>query len=160
MSRRARKDPSVVAAYARVSRVGGRAGDGFISFEDQEDGIRWRARELGLTVPVDAWFREPDASGGSFKNRPKWDEMMARIDDPDDPVAGFIAVRTDRFSRNVAEGAAVAEQLKRAGRNFILVDVPVDFSTPEGELMFTQMLAYAQYQLRYLQAGWWRSKKR
>jgi DNA invertase Pin-like site-specific DNA recombinase len=160
VSRRAKLDPSVVAAYARVSRVGGRAGDGFISFDDQEDGIRRRARELGLTIPDDGWFREPDASGGSFRNRPKWDEMMARIEDPDDPLAGFIAVRTDRFSRNVAEGAAVAEQLKRGGRNFILVDVPVDFSTPEGELMFTQMLAYAQYQLRYLQAGWWRSKKR
>ena len=54
MSSRAKKDPSVVAAYARVSRVGGRAGDGFISFDDQEDGIRWHARELGLTIPDDA----------------------------------------------------------------------------------------------------------
>jgi DNA invertase Pin-like site-specific DNA recombinase len=160
MSGRAKKDPSIVAAYTRVSRVGARAGDGFISFDDQEDGIRSRARELGLTIPDDAWVREPDASGGSFKNRPKWDELMARIEDPEDPVAGFIAVRTDRFSRNVAEGAAVAQRLKRMGRNFVLVDIPVDFSTPEGELMFNQMLAYAQYQLSYLKAGWWRTKKR
>jgi site-specific DNA recombinase len=116
MAGRAKKDPNVVAAYARVSRVGGRAGDGFISFDDQEDGIRRRARELGLRVPDDAWFREADASGGSFKKRPKWDEMMGRISDPYDPVAGFIAVRTDRFSRNVAEGASVAEALRRAGR--------------------------------------------
>lgn len=111
-------------------------------------------------VPDDAWFRESDASGGSFKNQPKRDEMVARISDPFDPVAGFIAVRTDRFSRNVAEGASVAEALRRAGRNFVLVDIPVDFSTPEGELMFNQMLAYAQYQLSYLKAGWWRAKKR
>jgi DNA invertase Pin-like site-specific DNA recombinase len=160
MSGRPKKDPRIVAAYTRVSRVGGRMGDGFISFDDQEDGIRHRASELGLTIPDDAWFREPDASGGSFKHRPRWDEMMARIEDPDDPIAGFIAVRTDRFSRNVAEGATVAQQLKRTGRNFVLVDIPVDFSTPEGELMFNQMLAYAQYQLSYLKASWWRSKKR
>lgn len=155
-----KKNTKLLAAYSRVSRVGGRAGDGFISFDDQEDGIRWRARELGITIPEDAWYREPDASGGSFKNRPEWDKMMERINDPGDPLGGFIAVRTDRFSRNVAEGSAVAQQLKNRSLNFVLVDVPVDFSTPEGELMFTQMLAYAQYQLSYLKQSWWRSKKR
>lgn len=77
VSRRAKKDPRIVAAYSRASHVKGRSGDGFISFDDQEDGIRRRARELGLTIPDDAWFREPDASGGSFKNGPKRDEMMA-----------------------------------------------------------------------------------
>lgn len=160
MSRRAKKDPRIVAAYSRVSRVGGRAGDGFISFDDQEHGIRQRADALGLTIPQDAWFRESDASGGSFKNRPKWDEMIARIEDPTDPLAGFIAVRTDRFSRNVADGARMAEKFKERGRNFVLVDIPVDFTSPEGELMFNQMLAYAQYQLSSLKAGWWRTKKR
>lgn len=160
MTRRAKKDPRIVAAYSRVSRVGGRAGDGFISFDDQEDGIRQRARELGLTIPADAWFREPDASGGSFKNRPKWDEMMARIEDPADPLAGFIALRTDRFSRKVADGAQIAEEFKKKGLNFVLVDVPVDFSTPAGEYMFNNMLATAQYQHSNLKAGWWRSKKR
>jgi hypothetical protein len=84
ISRRGSKDPIEVAGYARV---GGRAGDGFVSFDDQEDGIRRRARELRLSISDDAWLGEPDASRRLLHDPPEVEETMARIEDPNDPAA-------------------------------------------------------------------------
>jgi len=40
----------LAAGYTRISRVGRRRGDGFISEDDQREGISRRCEELGLGV--------------------------------------------------------------------------------------------------------------
>lgn len=92
-------------AYTRISRLGGRRGEGFVSQEDQADGITGRVRELGLRI-VD-WAHDPDCTGGNLR-RPEWEHAMQRILDLTDPVSGVIVVRVDRFARNVPATAQTA----------------------------------------------------
>jgi DNA invertase Pin-like site-specific DNA recombinase len=148
---------SPVAGYLRVSRVGARKGEGFISPEEQREGIARRAADLGLTIPDDAWFFDADRSGGNFE-RPEWEQLMGRIEGGD--LGGVIVVRVDRFARNVAEGATMIKRIERAGGLFAAVDVPMDTRTPEGQYLLNAFLNNAELQLNLLKAGWKRSKKR
>lgn len=61
--------------YVRVSRVGGRGGDSFLSPELQREQISLAARREGLEV-ADV-LEELDASGGN-RDRPLWNEAIRR----------------------------------------------------------------------------------
>lgn len=56
----------LVAGYIRVSRIGGRSGEGYISPDEQRREIERYAGELGLRVTADAWGDDQDYSGGNF----------------------------------------------------------------------------------------------
>ena len=51
----ARQGQRPVAGYIRVSRIGGRSGDGYISPDEQRNLISSYAKELGVFIPDDAW---------------------------------------------------------------------------------------------------------
>ena len=149
-----------VAGYTRVSRVGGRRGEGFISEADQQEGITSRARELGLHVAE--WFHDEDHTGGNLQ-RPEWERLMARILDPTDPIAGVIVVRVDRFARTVPEGAPEVKRIwesNGASGIFVAADLPLDTTTPYGRKMLWDWLSNAELQLEMLKASWWRAKER
>lgn len=147
----------IVAGYTRISRVGGRKGDGFISEADQREGILRRAGELGLTVAE--WFHDPDYSGGNLQ-RPEWERLMGRILDPSDSVSGVIVVRVDRFARTVPEGAPEVQRIWNAGGVFVAADLPVDTTTDHGRKMLWDWLSNAEFQLGMLKSGWTRAKGR
>lgn len=149
-----------VAGYTRVSRVGGRSGDGFISEADQREGIIARAAELGLTVAK--WFHDPDYSGGNLQ-RPDWERLMERVLDEDDPICGVMVVRVDRFARTVPEGAPEVKRIWDSNRGagiFVAVDLPLDTTTPYGRKMLWDWLSNAELQLEMMKASWWRAKRR
>src|SRR4051794_20472228 len=99
---------TVVAGYTRISRVGARKGEGFISLDDQREGIVRRAAELNLEIGE--WFHDPDYSGGNLQ-RPEWERLMGRVLDPSDPISGVVVVRVDRFARTVPEGAPEVKRI-------------------------------------------------
>jgi hypothetical protein len=68
-----------VAGYIRVSRIGGRKGEGYISPDEQKGAIESYAGELGLRVAPDAWVDDHDRSGGNF-DRPGWERIVKRIE--------------------------------------------------------------------------------
>ena len=149
-----------VAGYTRVSRVGGRRGEGFISETDQQEGITSRARELGLTVAD--WIHDADYTGGNLQ-RPEWERLMARIMDPADPISGVIVVRVDRFARTVPEGAPEVKRIWESNGGagiFLAADLPLDTTTPYGRKMLWDWLSNAELQLEMLKASWWRAKER
>ncbi len=91
-----------VAGYIRVSRIGGRKGEGYISPDEQKAAIESYAGELGLRMAPDAWGDDQDRSGGNF-DRPGWERIVKRIESGE--LAGVILLRVDRFARNVPDGA-------------------------------------------------------
>src|SRR5262245_48556944 len=82
--------------YIRVSSVKGREGDNFISETVQEERIRAWAVANGHTI-VEI-HRELDVSGGTM-NRPKLNEIMARIDAGE--TDGLVVFNLSRFARTM-----------------------------------------------------------
>lgn len=86
-----------VIGYVRVSRVGGREGDSFISPALQREQIEAVARREGLTVA--RVIEELDASGGDAK-RPGWNEAIEAVESGEargvvDPVSPCVSKRLD-----------------------------------------------------------------
>jgi site-specific DNA recombinase len=82
--------------YARVSRVGGRGGDSFLSPELQRQGIERVCQREGLTL-VDV-LEELDKSGGDA-TRPLWNQAIERVVRGE--VGALVVWNLDRFSRSV-----------------------------------------------------------
>ena len=92
-----------VDGYIRVSRIGGRAGDGYISPEVQREQIEAFASLMG--VEVDEWHDDQDFSGGNVE-RPAFLEVIRRIESGE--TGGVIVAKIDRFARSAPDGGAMA----------------------------------------------------
>jgi DNA invertase Pin-like site-specific DNA recombinase len=99
-----------VDAYIRVSRVGGREGDRFISPELQRESITRVCEREGLRVVK--WFEELEASGGDSA-RPKWNEAITRVEHGQ--TRGIVCWNISRFSRSTVDGLKAIERVENAG---------------------------------------------
>lgn len=130
-----------VIGYTRVSKVGGREGDSFISPKQQREAIEGLAKREGLTV-VD-WYEELDASGGD-SSRPLWNRALDRIESKRDPVKGIAVWNLSRFSRSTIDALNALERLEAAGGALYSVANDVGDATPTGKLTRTIFAALAQ----------------
>lgn len=127
--------------YIRVSRVGDRSGDSYVSPAIQQKAIRKLAADRGLEVVI----REPDEnwSGGTM-DRPVFNECMARIRRGES--GGIIVYTLDRFARNLIGGYTLMTELQAQGALFASATEPAfDFTTSTGRLMLQMHLAMAEY---------------
>lgn len=99
-----------VIGYVRVSRVGGRQGDSFISPALQREQIEAVARREGLTV-VEV-IEELDASGGDA-TRPGWNRAIEMVERGE--VAGIAVWNLSRFSRSVKDALTALERIEGSG---------------------------------------------
>lgn len=143
--------------YSRISRVGGRRGEGFISRETQVVGCEGRAGSLDWGIV--GHEHDENETGGNLQ-RPGWQAIMARLLDPLDVANAVIVVRVDRFARTVAEGAPEVKRIQAAGAAFAAVDVPMDTDTPTGRMLLNNHLTAAEYQLDVLKLSWWDAKEK
>jgi DNA invertase Pin-like site-specific DNA recombinase len=97
-------------AYIRVSRVGGRSGDSFISPEIQEDAISAMAQRLGLTI-IET-ITELDVSGGNA-DRVGWQGALAMVESG--KAEALIVYNLSRFSRSQLDALAAIDRIKAAG---------------------------------------------
>jgi site-specific DNA recombinase len=102
--------PQRAIGYVRVSRVGGRSGDTFISPGLQEESIKriCAAEELKLVGVV----QELDASGGDA-NRPLWNEAIQKIERGE--AEALVVWNLSRFSRSLRDGLNAIERIEQAG---------------------------------------------
>ena len=84
--------------YVRVSRVGKRKGDSFLSPELQRGSIARVCQREGLEL-VEV-LEELDRSGGDAA-RPLWNDAIARIERGE--VAALVVWNLDRFSRSLVD---------------------------------------------------------
>src|SRR5436190_10912092 len=141
--------------YVRVSRVGGRQGEGYISPSVQREAIGKYAAELGGEIV--AWHQDEDYSGGSAE-RPDFQAALERL--RSGASDGLVVMKVDRFARSVADGAAIVREIVDAGQVFASCHERIDPRTPEGKYMLTSFLANAELFLDQAKASWWTAKAR
>jgi len=138
----------VVDGYVRVSQVGYRRGERFISPVVQREQIEaWAAaRDVDLLEI----FEELDESGGRA-DRPLLEAAIRRIEAG---VSHGLAVwKVDRFGRSLIDGLLVIERIRDAGGHFFSVQDGLDASTDTGRLVLRIMLSMAELELDRIRAG-------
>lgn len=127
--------------YIRVSRVGDRSGESYISPATQEKAIRdWaqrRGERLELNPP------EENVSGGTM-DRPILNAIMDRIRRGESK--GIVVYRLDRFARTLIGGYTALSELVEHGGEFASASEPqFDFTMPQGRLFLQLSLGMAEY---------------
>lgn len=142
--------------YIRVSRVGGRNGDTFISPEVQREQIEQWAAMRGASIL--AWHTDLDVSGGKLK-RPGLDALLQRLRDGE--TGGIAVARLDRLSRaGVADALKLVEGIHELGGAIAAIDLGIDPLTPFGEFAMTVMLGLARMERRRIAESWHASRER
>lgn len=122
----------------RVSKVGGREGDSFISPQLQREQIEALARREGLEV-FDV-VEELDASGGDA-TRPGWNRAIEAVVRGD--VRGIAIWNFARFSRSVKDATVALDRIESAGGR--VYSATEDFGPgASGKMMRTILLAVAE----------------
>src|SRR4051812_25215275 len=139
-----------VDGYVRVSRVGDRKGDSYISPRDQEKRIRQVAKERGLTVVMHA--PEENVSGGTM-NRPVFNRIMKRIREGES--GGVIVYTLDRFARNLTGGATALAEIAEHDAVFVsATEAEFDMTSASGRLVMQFHLMLAEYFRERTKESW------
>jgi site-specific DNA recombinase len=145
-----RPAPSImVDGYVRVSRVGYRRGERFISPSVQREQISAWAQARPATL-LEVW-EELDESGGDA-GRPLLETAVERIEHG--VSQGLVVASVDRFGRSLLHGLTVIDRIERAGGGFFSVRDGFDVTTDTGRLVLRIMLAMAEWQLDRLRSSW------
>lgn len=135
--------------YIRVSRVGGREGDSFISPELQEERCRALAVAKGLDVGL--VFVDLDQSGGKM-DRPEFNRALERI--REGVSGGILVARIDRFARTMQGALNTLDEITTAGGVVIAADGDFDTTTAMGRFARDMMLRLAELYREQATEGW------
>lgn len=129
--------------YCRVSTA--EQGDSRAGLEAQEAVIRAEIRHRGWDL-VD--IRSDVASGKTLRRR---DNLGRTLRDLRDGQADALVVaKLDRLSRSVLDFAGVMETAASEGWSIVVLDLGVDTTTTNGELIANIMIALAQWERRII----------
>jgi site-specific DNA recombinase len=135
--------------YVRVSRVGGREGESFISTDVQRERIEGYARSQGHAVVE--WETDLDQPGSRIE-RPGFQRALEAVERGQ--VEGIIVAKLDRFARSVAGAAKALERLEAVNGTLVAVDVGMDTTTSAGNLMRNVLMALAEFELERIRESW------
>ena len=137
------KPHTCAVGYCRVSTD--QQGESGAGLDAQDRAIRAEAtrREWDLiAVRVDI------GSGGSMKRRP---ELAATLDTLTSGLASTLVVaKLDRLSRSLVDFAGLMSRAQREGWSIVALDIGVDTSTVNGELVASIIMALAQWERRVI----------
>lgn len=136
--------------YVRVSRVGEREGEGFISPTVQERAIRdWAARS-GHEIVMQP--HELNVSGGTM-DRPIFNTILERI--RAGQSGGLVVYKLDRFSRSLLGAVTTLAELGEQGAMFASATEPtLDYSSPAGRAFMQQMFVFAEFTRSTIKETW------
>jgi site-specific DNA recombinase len=138
-----------LAGYVRVSRVGGREGESFISPTEQTERLQAWCKAHGHQLVRIA--EDLDVSGGEAQ-RP---QLLHILDDIEaGKLDGLIVAKLDRFARNISHAVAMLDRIHHAGGQFVSVSEGFDSTTPAGRLALNMLLAFAQFELERIRDQW------
>lgn len=141
------------AGYVRVSAVGGREGDSFLSPDVQREKIEAWANYRGYTIT--RWYVDLDrpASKGSAP-RPEFERMMA--DAADQRFEAVAVYRLSRFGRSVADAAKRYGELRALKPPVDLASVTedIDTTTASGQFMQNILFAMAEFEADRIGEEW------
>lgn len=120
----------MIYGYARVSTVG-QARDGN-SLEKQQEQLKAAGAEK---IYLDAYT-------GTKKHRPEFDKLMTIVSDGDT----VIVTKLDRIARSATQGLEIINSLLGKGVKVYVLNMGILDNTPNGKLMRTMMLAFAEFE--------------
>lgn len=138
-----------LVGYARVSRVGGRNGDSFISPTVQRQQMSAYAKAHGHKIGT--VYEDLDESGGKA-SRPEFDKALAAIEEG--TADGLIVAKLDRFMRSLPDALDVIERIESAGGQLISVSDNFDSSTPMGRFARDLVLRLGQLERERIAEAW------
>lgn len=145
----------VFDAYVRVSRVGGRSGERFISPEVQLEQIeRWAQLRQ---VAVGERHEDLDRSGGTT-DRPGLAAAISRVERG--VSTGIVVARLDRLARSLSGALEVIQRVERANGQVVSVAEGIDPTTPAGKMMQRLLLLLAEWELDRLRESWRTARSR
>jgi DNA invertase Pin-like site-specific DNA recombinase len=129
--------------YCRVSTA--EQGESGAGLEAQEAAIRAEVAHRGWDI-VD--LRTDVASGKSLRRR---DALGATLRDlAAGDADALVVAKLDRLSRSVMDFAAIMETGQREGWSVVVLDLGVDTTTTNGELIANIMISLAQWERRLI----------
>ena len=135
--------PNRAIGIVRVSQIGGREGERFVSPTEQRERIEAACARDGLTL-LDV-YEELDVSGGkALANRPGLSAAVAAVEAGEANV--IAAAYFDRLFRSLSTQAEVIDRIERAGGQVLAVDVGHVTNGTAGQwLSGTMMGAVSEY---------------
>ncbi len=101
----------------------------------QEDGLRDLCDEIYV-----------EKISGANKTRPVFQQVVSKLQ----PGDALVVWDLDRAFRSTIDALLEVEKLRHRGIEFQVVNLNVDTSTPSGELIYTVMAAFAQFERKNL----------
>jgi site-specific DNA recombinase len=138
-----------VDGYIRVSRVGERRGERFISPAAQREAIDGWATRCGARVLT--VFEELDWPGSTL-DRPMLRQAVERIEDG--ISHGLVVDKVDRFSRSSLLGLLAIHRIQAAGGTVFAVHDGLDTTTDAGRMVLRNLLSNAEWELDRRRTGW------
>ena len=147
VGKRTKRAPGVLAtpviAYIRVSTEE-QAGSG-LGLSAQREAIRRDCEHHGRTLGT---IYADTASGRSMDRREGLQQALAEL--TAGTASGLIVAKLDRLSRSLLDFAGVMERSRSEGWALIALDLGVDTSTPQGELMASVLATFSQFERRLI----------
>jgi DNA invertase Pin-like site-specific DNA recombinase len=138
-----------VDGYVRVSKVGRRRGERFISPTVQRELIEsWAVMRGARVLEV---FVELDESGARV-DRPLLETALQRVESGFSQ--GIVVSKVDRFGRSLVSGLAAIERVTRAGGTFVSVQDGLDTGTESGRLVLRILLSLGEWESERIGASW------
>lgn len=132
-----------VLAYCRVSTD--EQGDSGIGLEAQRMAISAKAAARGWTIV--GWHQDV-ASGKSLRRRP---QLHAALDElRNKRAAGLVVAKLDRLSRSIQDFSGILELSQKQGWKLAMLDLDLDTSAPQGEMMAHIFASFAQFERRLI----------
>jgi site-specific DNA recombinase len=139
-----------LSGYVRVSRVGDREGESFISTEVQEQAIRAWAERNGVHVVMEP--AELNVSGGTM-DRPVFNSIMEKI--RGGKSGGIVVFKLDRFARSLLGAVTTLAELGANDAVLASATEPeLDYTTPAGKAFMQQMFVFAEFVRGTLKESW------
>jgi site-specific DNA recombinase len=139
-----------VDGYIRVSQVGDRSGESYISPDVQRRALEGWAAERGVELVM----HDPEENvSGATMDRPIFNRIMRRIRARES--GGIVVYKLDRFARTLVGGLTTLNELTDRRALFASATEPLfDFTTADGRIFLQINLMMAEYFRERTREGW------
>jgi DNA invertase Pin-like site-specific DNA recombinase len=134
--------PETVVGYARVSTD--EQGANGVGLEAQRAAIEAECSRRGWTLVR----IEEDVLSARTMKRPGLQAALAACRSGE--VGGIVAAKLDRLSRSVVQFGHLLDEASNKGFNVVALDLGLDLSTPQGELVANVIASVAQWERRII----------
>jgi DNA invertase Pin-like site-specific DNA recombinase len=135
------RSPLPLVGYVRVSTAG-QANSG-VSLAAQRHALEQAAGAQGFTIA--GFYEDPARSGAKMTNRPGLQAALREI--AEGRAGGLVVAKVDRLGRSY-DVMSLVEQASREGWRLLALDIGLDTSTAEGEMVAGALTMAARFEWR------------